>query len=123
MPRGQASGHVLRGHGRARVTEFDEIRERALAVRRRYAEVERRTYGREWNGEELALGLVGDVGDLVKLVQAKEGVRLVDDVDARLAHELADCLWSVLVLADRYGVDLERAFAATMDELEERLAG
>jgi NTP pyrophosphatase (non-canonical NTP hydrolase) len=105
------------------VTAFADMQERALAVRRRYAEVERRTYGREWSGEELALGLVGDVGDLVKLVQAKEGVRRIDgDVDALLAHELADCLWSVVVLADRYGVGLERAFIATMDELEERLA-
>jgi NTP pyrophosphatase (non-canonical NTP hydrolase) len=104
------------------VTTFADVRGRALAIRRRYADVERATYGREWSGEELALGLVGDVGDLVKLVQAKDGVRRLDDVDAALAHELADCLWSVIVLADRYGVDLESAFAATMDELEERLA-
>ena len=94
---------------------------RALAVRRRYAELERRAYGREWSGEELALGFVGDVGDLVKLVQAREGVRTIEDADALLAHELADCLWSVLVLADRYEVDLERAFGETMDELEARL--
>jgi NTP pyrophosphatase (non-canonical NTP hydrolase) len=104
------------------VTALAELQERALAVRRRYADVERETYGREWSGEDLALGLVGDVGDLVKLVQAKEGVRAADAVDARLAHELADCLWSVLVLADRYGVDLERAFLETMDDLEARLA-
>jgi NTP pyrophosphatase (non-canonical NTP hydrolase) len=104
------------------MTSFREVQERALAVRRRYAEVERSAYGREWRGQDLALGLVCDVGDRVKLVQAKEGVRAIDDVDELLAHELADCLWSVLVLADRYGVDLERAFAGTMDELEARLA-
>jgi NTP pyrophosphatase (non-canonical NTP hydrolase) len=103
------------------MTSFRELQERAREVRRRYAEVERRTYGRAWRGEDLALGFVGDVGDLVKLVQAKEGVRAADDVDERLAHELADCLWSVLVLADRYGVDLERAFGRTMDELEARM--
>jgi NTP pyrophosphatase (non-canonical NTP hydrolase) len=68
------------------------------------------------------LGLVKDVGDLALLVQAKEGVREVERVDETLAHELADCLWSVLVLADRYSVDLERAFADTMDDLEARLA-
>ena len=104
------------------MTAFADIQGRALAIRARYAEVERRSYGREWSGEELALGLVGDVGDLVKLVQAKEGVRAIEDADALLAHELADCLWSVLVLAERYGVDLERAFTDTMDELEARLA-
>ena len=67
------------------------------------------------------LGLVKDVGDLASLVQAKEGIREVEDVDAALAHELADCLWSLIVLADRYGVELEHAFTATMDELDLRL--
>ena len=104
------------------MASFAEIRERALAVRRRYAELEPRTYGREWSGGELALGLVGDVGDLAKLVQAREGVRAIDDAEARLAHELADCLWSIVVLAERYGVDLERAFGETMAELEAQLA-
>ncbi|WP_203622632.1 MazG nucleotide pyrophosphohydrolase domain-containing protein [Streptomyces sp. SID8499] len=37
----------------------------------------------------------------------------------RLEHELADCLWSVLVLAFRYDVDLEQAFCRTMPHLDE----
>ncbi|XHL89450.1 MazG nucleotide pyrophosphohydrolase domain-containing protein [Streptomyces niveus] len=36
---------------------------------------------------------------------------------AALEHELTDCLWSVLILAHRYGVDLDQAFRRTMDEL------
>ena len=57
------------------MTAFADMQEGALAIRSRYAAVERQKYGREWG-----------------------------------------------VPADRYGVDLEHAFAATMDELEERLA-
>lgn len=67
------------------------------------------------------LGFVGDVGDLAKLVTAKEGVRKTDDVDQKIQHELADCLWSILVLTDAYGVDIETAFTRTMDELEVRV--
>jgi NTP pyrophosphatase (non-canonical NTP hydrolase) len=102
--------------------EFYALCRRAVAIREQYAELERRTYGREWSGEELALGFVGDVGDLAKLISAKEGAREMDDLDARLAHELVDCLWSVVVLAERYGVDLEQAFGATMDDLEASIA-
>jgi phosphoribosyl-ATP pyrophosphohydrolase len=40
------------------------------------------------------------------------------DIDARLAHELADCLWSVLVLAHEHGVHLEAAFSRTMAEIQ-----
>ena len=58
----------------------------------------------------------------MKLVMAKEGRREGPaDLDAKLAHELADCLWSVLVLADAYGVDVGQAFLRTMRELEAKL--
>ena len=94
---------------------------RALEVRAQYAELERERYGRAWTAEEIALGFVGDVGDLVKLVQGKAGVRARDSLDEALAHELADCLWSVLVLADTYRVDLAAAFDTTMRALSEAL--
>ena len=58
------------------------------------------------------------MGDLAKLIQAREGVRVVENLDARLGHELADVLWSVIVLADRCGVELERAFLRTMDQID-----
>ncbi len=67
-------------------------------------------------------GFIGDVGDLMKLVMAKSGVRSGEDIDRRLAHELADCLWSVLVLAKLYNVDLASAFTGTMDEIEGSIA-
>ncbi|QIG45765.1 nucleotide pyrophosphohydrolase [Nocardioides anomalus] len=89
----------------------------ARAVRAAYAAQEAERYGRPWSREEIMLGFLGDVGDLAKLVQGKEGVRPRADLDDALAHELADCLWCVMTLADAYGVDLERAFVATMAEL------
>ncbi len=99
-----------------------EASRRAIAVRELYEQLETRRYGRAWNTEELALGMMGDMGDLAKLIQAHEGVRNIADADTKLAHELADCLWSVLVLADKCGVDIEAAFSRTMDELESHVA-
>lgn len=101
--------------------DFASITERALAIRALYDDHERRTYGRSWSTEELTLGLVGDVGDLAKLVQARSGVRAIDDVDAKLGHELADILWSVIVIADRCNVDIASSFDTTMNEIEAAL--
>jgi NTP pyrophosphatase (non-canonical NTP hydrolase) len=56
------------------------------------------------------------------LVQASEGVRQVTNLDIALGHELSDCLWSVIILADRLGIDLQAAFTQTMDELEQQLS-
>ena len=86
-----------------------------------YEAHERARYGRSWSLEELTLGLVGDLGDLARLVQAYEGVRDVENVERALGHELADVLWSVMVIAHRCEVDLESSFLCTMDELERRL--
>ena len=78
--------------------------------------------GRErWDTGDLALGFVGDVGDLAKLVMAVDGRREIPEARARLGHELADCLWSVLVLADRYGVDLAAEFFRMTKGIEEHL--
>ena len=45
----------------------------------------------------------------------------MDNVDEKLRHELADCLWSVLTLADYYGIDLEQQFVESMKDLESRV--
>ncbi len=103
--------------------DFDQMRTRARAVRAQYAEFETARYGRPWTSEELMLGFLGDVGDLAKLVQGKAGVRPRDDLDEALAHELADCLWAVMALADAYDVDLGAAFDDTMTSLGEHLGG
>ena len=93
-----------------------------MEIRRRFAELEQARFRREWTREEIMQGFVGDVGDLMKLVMAKSGVREIPDLDRRLPHELSDCLWSVLALARLYGIDLETEFMKTMDELERSIA-
>ena len=47
--------------------------------------------------------------------------RDIEDVDNKLAHELSDCLWSILVLAKKYDADLEASFLKTMDDLEKKI--
>jgi NTP pyrophosphatase (non-canonical NTP hydrolase) len=101
--------------------ELSALMERALEIRQQYAQLEQEQYGRSWSEEEIALGFVGDVGDLMKLVMGKQGIRAIPDLDAKLSHELADCLWSVLVLAHSYQVDLEQSFLQTMAALEEHI--
>lgn len=101
---------------------FQEIVKRALEIRNKYSELERSKNGKEWTNSQIMEGFVGDVGDLMKLVMAKEGVRQIDGVDQKLAHELSDCLWCIIVLADKYGVNLEESFTKTMSELDQRIS-
>lgn len=94
----------------------------AMDVRERFAAFEKERIGREWTTAEIMSGFVVDVGDLTRLVMAATGVRHVDDLGPKLEHELADCLWSLLVLAKRLDVDLARAFETTTMNLTSFLA-
>lgn len=100
-----------------------EAQKRALEINQMYDVLNTRQIGSVWSRSDLMQGFVGDVGKLAKLTMAKDGRRYIDDVDTKLAHELVDCLWSILILAEKYDIELDIKFAQTMDELEGRISG
>lgn len=101
--------------------DFNDLQASALQLNALYERLEIKRYGRVWTTQELALGFVGDVGDLAKLVQAHVGVRDIDGCHAKLGHELSDCLWSILVLADQCGIDLQAEFVSNTRGLVEHV--
>ncbi|WP_280466480.1 MazG nucleotide pyrophosphohydrolase domain-containing protein [Nocardia brasiliensis] len=102
--------------------DIQDLQARAVAVHDLYDELNLAERGRTWTRQDFMLGFVGDVGDLAKLVMAAEGTRAMPGGRAALEHELADCLWSVLILAHRYDVDIETAFTKTMAELKSTIS-
>lgn len=102
---------------------FSDLETAALQLNDLYEQLEIKRWGRVWTTQELALGFVGDVGDLAKLVQAHTGVRTIDDCHAKLGHELSDCLWSILVLANKCGIDLQAEFVRNTREISEYVSG
>lgn len=101
--------------------KYDSLRKRALQIRQKYDKLNKAKRNASWDAQELMAGFVGDVGDLSKIIMAKSGLRYMDDVDNKLAHELADCFWSILVLADKYNIDLPNEFNKTMGSLDQRI--
>jgi NTP pyrophosphatase (non-canonical NTP hydrolase) len=101
---------------------FSDLLVKALAVRDHYNELQKTDGKKTWNAQDRMAGFVGDVGTLSKLVMVKHGLRRgPENIDEELAHELSDCLWSIVVLADELGVDLEQSFIKSMSELHERI--
>jgi NTP pyrophosphatase (non-canonical NTP hydrolase) len=98
-----------------------DMQDRAIGIARRYKSINQPKGLKDWDASAYMAGFVGDVGDLSKLVMAKAKLREFTGVDAKIAHELADCLWSVLVLSHELGIDIEDAFANAMAELDRRL--
>ena len=81
---------------------------RLRAIRAYYRELEAAKYPRSWEALELLDGAKGDVGDLSKLETGRRGLRDGYSPD-KLAHEVVDCAWSLVVSADSNLIDPEFA--------------
>ncbi len=101
--------------------EFQKLINRAMDLRRQYAEKEKQLYGAPLIDEDIAQGFLGDVNNLVKLVMAEHGKREIANSKEKLESQLAHCLWSVIVLAKMQDIDLEQSFMEAMDRLENHL--
>jgi NTP pyrophosphatase (non-canonical NTP hydrolase) len=101
---------------------LDDATTRARDVRALYTRLEVLHHGKEWSPAEMVVGLNQDIGDLGRLVMAAGGRwDHGDDVAGALGYELAECLWWILALADRFDVDITTAFTSFVDEREARL--
>jgi NTP pyrophosphatase (non-canonical NTP hydrolase) len=101
--------------------ELQKLINRAMDLRRQYEKKEKQLYGSPSTDEDIAQGFLGDVNNLVKLVNATHGKGKIANSAEKLGPQLAHCLWSVIVLAKMYNVDLEQSFMETMDKLENHL--
>lgn len=101
--------------------ELEKFSKEALRIHKLYVEYEKKKFGKKWNTEELFIGLVSDIGDLSRLVLAKKGMMKIKNLKEQLGHEISDCLWGILVLADEYDVDIKKVFFKNMKELEKRM--
>jgi NTP pyrophosphatase (non-canonical NTP hydrolase) len=96
------------------MSDIKVLEQRAMEIRRKYDQMERGPNRQPWNAIKLTRGFKKDVSELMTIVEQ-------DMVDRKkLSHELADCLWSILVIARKLDVDIERAFWTTMGELDQR---
>lgn len=101
---------------------FDEAIEKARKIRKMYDVLEERKYGKKWDRRDLILGFVNDVGGLVKTSMMLDGTREANPDSKHLfSEELSDCLWSIIILADKYEIDLKESFLENMQLLEQRL--
>ena len=102
--------------------DFTAATARARHIREPYKQLEERLHGSAWTPQEVMLGYLYDIGELGRLVLAAEDRWLHEgDLPGELEDKLSECLWWVLVLADRLGVDITKAFTTRMNELDVQL--
>jgi len=100
-------------------SDFQKMINKAIEIKKRYNKIELK----EWNLEQDFMGMAKDMGDLSKLLMIYKGYRAKENSNLKkeIEHELADILWSVIVIAEKTGVNLEESFWDAMDELDKKL--
>src|SRR3989339_646722 len=88
-------------------------------IKSAYAELNRKKGRPVFKVKDYSDVFVGDVGDLVKFLGSYSR-RPSKEILKNIEHELADCLWSVLVISDELGVDIEKEFLINMEYLKQK---
>ena len=102
--------------------EYKEMEKLARDIQEKYRLINKNKGENEWTYLEYGQGLVGDMGDLMKMLMAKSNFRgYKGNLDEDIKHELSDCLWSLMVIASELNIDLDVAFMDKMQELKTRI--
>lgn len=100
---------------------FDQIIERALALRKKYHELELSHHGTEWTVEEDALAFLTDAGLVGRHAMSQQQRWPKANTDTELEHKLGESIWWLIVLADRMDIDIKEALGNFLTKTENLL--
>ena len=102
--------------------KFDEIVDRSNQIRKLYHQLELQCHDREWSVEEDALAFLTDAGLVGRLTMTQQG-RWPENgqTNFSLEHKLGECIWWLIVLADRMNINISDAVETFLSETESSL--
>lgn len=101
---------------------FSKIIERSIAIRKGYHKLEKQYHESEWSVEEDALAFLTDAGLVGRLTMSQqERWPKGGDTAAELEHKLSECIWWLIVLAERMDIDIEESLDGFLSKLERQL--
>ena len=98
--------------------DFKKFITKAKEVQKLYRELNKKRNEKKWTVSEYAQGLVGDVGNLTRLVMAKNNFRTIQNINEELKHELVDCLWALIIISEELHIDLEKEYFEKMKKFK-----
>lgn len=101
---------------------LNEIIKCSIKIRDNYHELEKQYHGSKWSVEEDALAFLTDAGLVGRLTMANEKRWPVsgDEVE-ELKHKLSECIWWIIVLAERMNIDISKSLDDFLSSLERKM--
>ena len=102
--------------------DFSKIMERSIAIRKSYHKLEEQYHGTKWSVEEDALAFLTDAGLVGRLVMSQQGRWPKGNGTAsELEHKISECIWWLVVLAERMDIDIIKSLDEFLKKLEKQL--
>ena len=73
-----------------------------------------------WTIHTRFVELVEEVGELANAIQTDEGFKSKKRKKSEVINSVCDILFEVLLIADHYGVDLDKEYPAVLEEIDTR---
>jgi hypothetical protein len=102
---------------------FSEAIERSVQLRKLYHRLERQYHENEWTVEEDALAFLTDAALVGRLTMSQQGRWPTngETTASELEHKLGECLWWLIVLAERMNMDSSDALENFLSKTEKKL--
>ncbi len=102
-------------------TDLNEIIQRSKKIRKLYHQLEQEYHGSEWTIEEDALAFLTDAGLVGRHTMSQQGRWPKENTNVELEHKLGECIWWLVILADRMNIDVEEAVEKFLSKTERLL--
>lgn len=103
------------------IMDFNEVVERSVRLREQYHNLERQFHQTEWTVEEDALAFLTDAGLVGRLTMSQQGRWPANKSNSELEHKLGECIWWLIVLAERMNIDTREALERFLLTTEKQL--
>ena len=101
---------------------FSEVVERSVQIRKLYHNLEKQYHEIEWSVEEDALAFLTDAGLVGRLTMSQQGRWPTNgDTVSELEHKLGECIWWIIILAERMDIDISGAMEKFLSKTEKLL--
>jgi len=101
---------------------FNEAVGRSVEIRKRYHHLEQQYHEKEWTVEEDALAFLTDAGLVGRLTMSQQGRWPTNgETKDELEHKLGECIWWIIILAERMNIDISEALEKFLSKTEKQL--
>jgi len=102
--------------------KIDEAVERSIQLRKIYHRLERQYHEKEWTVEEDALAFLTDAGLVGRLTMSQQGRWPTNgETASELEHKIGECMWWLIILAERMNIDSSEALEKFLTKTEKKL--